>query len=182
MITNNYAFDRFAYDSFFGTWLLYTALFYIVLSILWAAWHVIFGPIRLPVIQGTFTIRFVNSHNVPNNAIGAGMPVASPAEHARRILRQLGVDIQNMWRRLDSWRAAEEQVRQIPIVAFSTTEAESINDFPRRCAVCLEDFVDGERLRLLPCRHRFHVTCVDRWLITQRRLVGYYNSIDMSHN
>ncbi|KAI8048862.1 hypothetical protein BDF22DRAFT_251890 [Syncephalis plumigaleata] len=164
----------FTYDSFLGTWLLYSVLFYIVLSILWATWHIIFGPIRLPVIQGTFTIRFSSSRSASTNTIGARVPAASPAaspaEHARRTLRQLRVDLHAMWRRLDGWRAAEEQVRQIPMVTFSTTEAESITDFPRRCAICLEDFIDGDRLRLLPCRHRFHANCVDRWLITRRRL------------
>ncbi|CAI5490466.1 unnamed protein product [Closterium sp. Naga37s-1] len=33
------------------------------------------------------------------------------------------------------------------------------------CTVCLCDFNEGERLRyLLPCEHRFHVSCIDHWL------------------
>ncbi|XP_025813681.1 RING-H2 finger protein ATL74-like [Panicum hallii] len=33
------------------------------------------------------------------------------------------------------------------------------------CAICLSDFFDGERIRVLPvCGHRFHVLCIDRWL------------------
>ncbi|CAM0910412.1 unnamed protein product [Alopecurus aequalis] len=37
------------------------------------------------------------------------------------------------------------------------------------CAVCLEDVRDGESVRQLPpCRHLFHVDCIDLWLHTHR--------------
>ncbi|KAJ1883062.1 hypothetical protein H4R99_001125 [Coemansia sp. RSA 1722] len=32
------------------------------------------------------------------------------------------------------------------------------------CAVCLEEFSVGEKVRQLPCRHYFHVLCIDPWL------------------
>ena len=32
------------------------------------------------------------------------------------------------------------------------------------CAICLEPFVRGEHVRTLPCMHRFHMQCADRWL------------------
>eukprot|EP01018_Ginkgo_biloba_P023711 Gb_39486 [translate_table: standard] len=33
------------------------------------------------------------------------------------------------------------------------------------CAVCLEQFQDGEKCRLIPtCKHCFHVQCADAWL------------------
>ncbi|KAL3630509.1 hypothetical protein CASFOL_023493 [Castilleja foliolosa] len=33
------------------------------------------------------------------------------------------------------------------------------------CSVCLSEFKENERLRLLPkCSHAFHVTCIDTWL------------------
>jgi len=32
------------------------------------------------------------------------------------------------------------------------------------CAVCIEEYVEGDWLRELPCGHRFHAACIDEWL------------------
>lgn len=33
-----------------------------------------------------------------------------------------------------------------------------------KCAVCLEVYGVGDRVKTLPCLHRYHETCIDRWL------------------
>jgi hypothetical protein len=39
------------------------------------------------------------------------------------------------------------------------------------CAICLSQFEVGDRVRLLPCGHVFHLQEVDEWLIRQRKVV-----------
>uniref|UniRef100_UPI00358F2758 E3 ubiquitin-protein ligase znrf3-like isoform X2 n=1 Tax=Myxine glutinosa TaxID=7769 RepID=UPI00358F2758 len=36
------------------------------------------------------------------------------------------------------------------------------------CAICLEHYTDGEEVRVVSCRHKFHRRCVDPWLLRQR--------------
>lgn len=38
------------------------------------------------------------------------------------------------------------------------------------CAICLNDFRDGETLRLLPCMHSFHDGCIRPWLLQSSSL------------
>lgn len=38
------------------------------------------------------------------------------------------------------------------------------------CAICLDEFVKGDRVRVLPCKHIFHMDEVDEWLIQLKKL------------
>ncbi|PIL22443.1 hypothetical protein GSI_15131 [Ganoderma sinense ZZ0214-1] len=38
------------------------------------------------------------------------------------------------------------------------------------CAICLEMFVKGDRVRVLPCYHLFHINEIDEWLIHKKKL------------
>lgn len=33
------------------------------------------------------------------------------------------------------------------------------------CSICTEDFTKGEDVRVLPCNHQYHPTCIDPWLL-----------------
>lgn len=59
---------------------------------------------------------------------------------------------------------ASKDVNILPIVLFDSANRASIET----CAICLEEYTRGEKLRLLPCGHEFHVACIDQWLTTRR--------------
>ncbi|XP_071946308.1 uncharacterized protein [Antedon mediterranea] len=49
------------------------------------------------------------------------------------------------------------------------------------CAICLEDFKDGEDIRVVPCGHEFHRRCVDPWLLSNKTCpLCMYNIMEFS--
>lgn len=44
-------------------------------------------------------------------------------------------------------------------------------DQQEECAICLEMFAKGDRVRVLPCNHFFHLEEVDEWLISKKKVV-----------
>ncbi len=38
------------------------------------------------------------------------------------------------------------------------------------CAICVDEFSEGDEQRVLPCNHSFHLQCIDEWLINHSDL------------
>lgn len=54
-------------------------------------------------------------------------------------------------------------LRKIPVAVYGSEMKISATE----CPICLGEFVEGERVRVLPkCNHGFHVKCIDRWLLS----------------
>ncbi|KAF8035446.1 hypothetical protein BT93_C1465 [Corymbia citriodora subsp. variegata] len=69
------------------------------------------------------------------------------------------------------WRGRTHHVKHVDdkIVAelpnFAFNSARSSDKYSWEvCAICLEDYKDGEILKTLPCQHEFHSGCVESWL------------------
>ncbi|KAF5092660.1 hypothetical protein D0Z00_004475 [Geotrichum galactomycetum] len=49
-------------------------------------------------------------------------------------------------------------------------EDTSSNDKQRCCSICIEEFVDGEHVRVLSCEHVFHADCIKLWLVERHAI------------
>ncbi|KAK2444798.1 RING-H2 finger protein ATL78 [Trifolium repens] len=55
---------------------------------------------------------------------------------------------------------------KIPIVVYGSGSISS-SFVGTDCPICLGEFIDGEKIRVLPkCNHGFHVECIDTWLLS----------------
>ncbi|KAK9065145.1 hypothetical protein SSX86_016528 [Deinandra increscens subsp. villosa] len=74
----------------------------------------------------------------------------------------------------------ESVIRSIPIFHFRK-QKHPYHD--NECAVCLGEFEDDEKLRIIPkCAHVFHIDCIDVWLQNNPNCPLCRNSISISMN
>lgn len=72
---------------------------------------------------------------------------------------------ERLTRRLAS--AAKKAIAKIPQRTLKAGDKELDPEFDQ-CAVCIEGYKTSDVVRTLPCKHIFHKSCVDPWLLDQR--------------
>ena len=85
----------------------------------------------------------------------------------------------------DRGRSIQLAISRLPTCAYAPTTQSTVlprdssqaatpdgNDGNDECPVCLCTLVAGDQLRELPCSHKFHAACIDRWLIRREYANG----------
>lgn len=66
---------------------------------------------------------------------------------------------------------SQDAINRLQLEVFINTEHIIDDDMTttttsKDCSICLESFTDGDKLIHLPCEHKFHHACLDRWIRT----------------
>ncbi|XP_011474715.1 uncharacterized protein LOC101160975 isoform X2 [Oryzias latipes] len=59
-----------------------------------------------------------------------------------------------------SRKLSRREIQRFPTKKFHSAKTAGNT----QCQICFCDYNDGEKLRMLPCFHDYHVQCIDRWL------------------
>ncbi|KAK4340713.1 hypothetical protein RND71_039214 [Anisodus tanguticus] len=58
-------------------------------------------------------------------------------------------------------------LKSLPKFKYDPSTATGAPPCTAECAICLVEYVEGDEIRILPnCGHRFHLQCVDTWLVS----------------
>ena len=66
-------------------------------------------------------------------------------------------------RRSRRHRLPKSALKKIPTIKYKS------GDPYETCCICLEDYAEGDKLRILPCDHGYHTKCIDPWLVKSKR-------------
>mmetsp|Transcript_100634 Transcript_100634/g.158654 ORF Transcript_100634/g.158654 Transcript_100634/m.158654 type:complete len:296 (-) Transcript_100634:161-1048(-) len=58
-------------------------------------------------------------------------------------------------------------VQALPTCILDKSQVDRLPEESKHCVVCMDTFSEGDELRTLPCLHRFHAGCIDRWFEQQ---------------
>ncbi|XP_008273213.1 E3 ubiquitin-protein ligase RNF130 isoform X5 [Oryctolagus cuniculus] len=127
--------------------LVFVSISFIVLMIISSAWLIFY------FIQ---KIRYTNARDRNQDAVGLSLHAVSHPE-------QPGVLGEVAYSRRRLGDAAKKAISKLTTRTVKKGDKETDPDFDH-CAVCIESYKQNDVVRILPCKHVFHKSCVDPWL------------------
>jgi E3 ubiquitin-protein ligase RNF13 len=128
-------------------------------------WEKHSGPV--PLTRKKSNVDLAAEIDLERNAAGVGVECICAPERAEIVSGDASTSHEDI-------RMHEELATVGPPLVEA--DEESINppwfDAQTECAICLNDFAKGDRVRVLPCKHIFHLDEIDEWLIHRRKLVS----------
>ncbi|KAL9224419.1 hypothetical protein vseg_000452 [Gypsophila vaccaria] len=58
----------------------------------------------------------------------------------------------------------ESVVDLLPLRTYEKPSTTGCGEDVDQCYICLVEYDEGDKIRILPCRHEYHMSCVDKWL------------------
>ena len=61
----------------------------------------------------------------------------------------------------------------------SSEEKVPVKEEPKECLVCMNEYCNREKLRILPCFHEFHMRCIDKWIKVSSSNIQYQGNLEI---
>jgi len=144
-------------------------------------------------LDQSFSSSSYSDHDASPQRLDYVITQVDIARMARNASRHLDVEsilnLPTITYKSDSYRSPDQSASEheggeeagwswtiVPPANEDATKQEDEDCSKKMCVICLEQFKDGDRLRVLPCDHSFHVGCIDRWLSGSNSFEECYTS------
>lgn len=79
--------------------------------------------------------------------------------------------------------ATKSQVKKLKEIKYDPNQSSDfhINEDDANCAICLSPYELKENIRILPCYHHFHSSCIDQWLYKNKTCPFCKRDIDTEY-